>query len=151
VEEEAGAFPLDEWGESLVRWLTCWIGEDGKELLPAPGGGVDQAELLLLSELERALGLVVFALSGVGELLFAGAEELLLIGVILPELLGVVIPAAEALLLPRGMKPASEPVEAGDTSDFPVASSRGVGMVVLWFRGCWPLKRPILVSALPPA
>jgi hypothetical protein len=112
-------------------------------LLPAPKD-VSEAELPLPIELERPLGLVVFALAGVVSL----------IGVMLPGLLGVVMPALEALLLPglllRGTKSVAETAGDGEPSDFPDASSRGADIVVLWLFGR-ELRMPMLDSARPPA
>jgi len=113
---------------------TCWIGEEDKELLPTLED-IGETELPLLIEPERPAGFAPFVfVGGAGLLLLDGKAELLLIGVMLPVLLGVVMPALEALLLLRGMKLVSAPAEEGETNDFPVPSSMGVGMVVLGFR-----------------
>jgi hypothetical protein len=130
---------------ALERWLTCWIGEEDERLLAAAEDvDVNEGELPIFIGLERVSKPFVLALNVVAPL----------IGVMLPELLGVVIPALEALPLPglllRGTNSVGDTVDPGEASDLPETSSMGVGIEVLWLRGCW-LKRPLLISAFPPA
>lgn len=111
---------------------------------------VGEAGLLLIG-LERALGLLVFALSGMAELLFDGSVELPLIGVMAPGLLDIDIPEpTPPPLLPRGMKDGAGLVEEGKLKELPDISSIAAGTVVLWFFWRWP-RSPMPLSAFPPA
>lgn len=113
---------------------------------------VGDAGLPLPIGLERALGLLAFALSGMAELLFERNAELPLIGVMVPELPGIAVPVPTPLilpLLPRGMKDGAALVDEGILIELPDTSSVAEGTVVLWFFWRWP-KTPIPLSAFPP-
>lgn len=112
---------------------------------------VGEAGLPLPIGLDRALGLLAFALSGMGELPFGGSAELPLIGVMALGLLDIDIPEpTPPLLLPRGMKDGAELLEEGKLKELPDMSSIAAGTVVLWFFWRWP-RSPMPLSAFPPA